>query len=81
MDRFKMPVLGLYGEADPGIPAADVRRFEAELKKRNPSVELVLYPGAQHAFFNDTSADRYHAEAAKDAWALTLKFLRARLAG
>src|SRR5256886_16001266 len=51
--RIKAPVLGLYGEADSGIPADDVKRFEAELKKTNPNVEFVLYPGAPHAFFSD----------------------------
>ena len=46
-------MLGLYGEADTGIAPEDVRRFEAELRKINPSVEFVLYPGAPHAFFSD----------------------------
>ena len=30
-DKIKAPVLGLYGEADTGIPADDVKRFEAEV--------------------------------------------------
>ena len=34
-DKIKMPVLGLYGGADGGSPVDDVKRFEAELKKRN----------------------------------------------
>src|SRR5207237_742303 len=34
-DKIKAPVLGLYGEADPGIPADDIKRFETELKKRS----------------------------------------------
>ena len=33
--KIKAPVLGLYGEADTGIPAADVKQFEIELKKTN----------------------------------------------
>src|SRR3989442_11406000 len=45
VDWIKVPVLGLYGEADSGIAADDVRRFERELKKRNPHAEFVLYPG------------------------------------
>ena len=51
--KIKVPVLGLYGDADQGIPTADVKAFEAELKKTNPNVEFVLYPGAPHAFFSD----------------------------
>src|SRR5207247_1149353 len=57
--RIKAPVLGLCGEADAGIPADDVKRFEAELKKTHPSVEFVLYPGAPHAFFSDDRPQVY----------------------
>ena len=34
-----------------------------------------VYPGARHAFFNDTNPRSYHPEAAADAWARTLAFL------
>src|SRR6266853_3743103 len=72
--RITAPVLGLYGEADPGIPADDVKRFEMELKKTNPSVEFVLYPGAQHAFFSDDRPQAYQKAAAKDGWKRCLAF-------
>ncbi len=68
VDKIKAPVLGLYGEADSGIPTDDVKRFEAELKKRNANVEFVLYPGAPHAFFSDDRPQVYKKEAAEDAW-------------
>jgi carboxymethylenebutenolidase len=58
VSRIKLPVLGLYGEADTGVPAEDVKRFEAELRKTSPSAEFVLYPGAPHAFFSDTAGRR-----------------------
>jgi carboxymethylenebutenolidase len=74
IDRIKAPVLGLYGEADTGIPADDVRRFEAELKKKNPGVEFVLYPGAPHAFFSDDRPQVYKKEASEDAWKRCLAF-------
>ena len=79
MDRLKMPVLGFYGEADSGIPADDVRRFEAELKKRNPNVEFVLYPGAQHAFFADDRPQNYRNEAAEDGWKRCVAFFTKHL--
>jgi carboxymethylenebutenolidase len=72
--RITAPVLGLYGEADPGIPADDVKRFEAELKKTNPNVEFVLYPGAQHAFFSDDRSQAYQKAAAEDGWKRCLAF-------
>jgi len=74
-DRIKAPVLGLYGEADTGIPVADVKAFEAALKgKGNRNVEFVLYPGAPHAFFSDDRPQVYRKEAAEDAWKRCLAF-------
>ncbi len=74
-DRIKVPVLGLYGEADTGIPVADVKAMEAALKsKGNSNVEFVLYPGAPHAFFSDDRPQVYKKEAAEDAWKRCLAF-------
>jgi carboxymethylenebutenolidase len=72
--KIKAPVLGLYGEADTGIAPADVKAFEAELRKTNPNVEFVLYPGAQHAFFSDDRPQVYKADAAADAWKRCVAF-------
>lgn len=72
--RLKAAVLGLYGEADGGIAPDDVRKFEAELKKTNPNVEFVLYPGAQHAFFSDDRPQNYKKDAAEDGWKRCLAF-------
>jgi carboxymethylenebutenolidase len=72
--RIKAPVLGLYGDADQGIPSADVKAFEAELRKTNSNVEFVLYPGAPHAFFSDDRPQVYKKEAAEDGWKRCLAF-------
>ena len=40
-----------------------------------------MYEGANHAFNNDTSAERYNEAAAKLAWQRTLDFFKATLAG
>jgi carboxymethylenebutenolidase len=72
--RIKAPVLGLYGDADQGIPTADVKAFEAELKKTNPNVEFILYPGAPHAFFSDDRPQVYRKDASEDAWKRCLAF-------
>jgi carboxymethylenebutenolidase len=81
VDRIKTPVLGLYGEADSGIPVEDVKRFEAEIRRRNPSVEFVLYPGAPHAFFSDDRPQVYRKEAAEDAWRRCVAFFVTHLKG
>jgi carboxymethylenebutenolidase len=81
VEKIKVPVLGLYGEADGGIPVDDVKRFEAELKKRNANVEFVLYPGAPHAFFSDDRPQVYKKEAAEDAWKRCVAFFSKHLKG
>jgi carboxymethylenebutenolidase len=62
-----VPFLGLYGETDSSPPPADARRFGDLLKRHNPSVEIVIYPGAGHGFFADYRPS-YDATAAADAW-------------
>ena len=74
--RLTAPVLGLYGELDQGIPVAAVQAFEQELKAHHITHEVHIYPGAPHAFFNDSRPHIYHAEAAKDAWVRTLAWFR-----
>jgi carboxymethylenebutenolidase len=38
-----------------------------------------IYPGTDHAFFNDTRPEVYDAEAATDAWHRTIEFFREHL--
>src|SRR5713101_6330292 len=78
-DKIKAPVLGLYGEADPGIPADDVKRFEAELKKRGVAADFIFYPGAPHAFFSDDRPQVYKKEASEDAWKRCVAFFDKQL--
>lgn len=70
-----VPILGLYGGADAGIAENDVRAMESALQDAGTPVEIRVYAGAQHAFFNDTRAESYNAEAAADAWQRTLEWL------
>jgi carboxymethylenebutenolidase len=58
-----------------GIPA-----FEEALKKSSIDYRIFMYPGAEHAFFNDTSP-RYNKEAAGLAWQRTLAFFKEKLKG
>jgi carboxymethylenebutenolidase len=69
--QIKAPVLGLYGEADQGIPLADVREMEAALKAAGRTAEFVVYPEAPHAFHADYRPS-YRENPAKDAWARCL---------
>lgn len=69
-----MPILGIFGAEDEGIPVAQVRTFEETLRGLGKDAEIHVYEGADHAFANP-SGERYDAEAAEDAWAKTLTFL------
>lgn len=71
---IRCPVLGIYGEKDQRITSTVPATAEA-MKKLGKRYEYKIYPGTEHAFFNDTGP-RYDAVAAKDAWAKTLEFLR-----
>lgn len=67
------PILGNYAGADQGITESDIRLLEKTLTKYGKTFDMKIYPGAPHAFFNDTR-ESYRPEAAKDAWERTLKF-------
>ena len=65
--EMKAPVLGLYGEADQGIPVSQVEEMKAALKAAGKIAEFKIYPGAPHAFHADYRPS-YRKEAAEDAW-------------
>jgi carboxymethylenebutenolidase len=75
---LEMPVLALFGGADDSIPQDTVRAFEAGLDAAGVPNEVVVYPGAGHAFANP-SGNRYEPEAAEDAWSRTTAFLAEHL--
>jgi carboxymethylenebutenolidase len=62
-----VPVLGLYGGADGGIPVATVEQMKAALAKGHSHSEIVIYPEAGHAF-NADYRPSYIESAAKDSW-------------
>ena len=71
-------VLGFYGEEDAIIPVADVEALRVGLAASQG--EVVLYPGAGHAFMNDTREALYRPAAAEDAWSRLVPYLREALA-
>ena len=65
---IKAPFLGLFGETDTNPKPEDARKFGEMLKEHgNKNVEIVIYPGAGHAFHADYRPS-YKPEAAADAW-------------
>lgn len=68
-DNIRVPVLGLYGATDAGIPVKDVEHMRAALGKKllSASSTLHLYPDTPHAFFADYRPS-YREKEAADAW-------------
>lgn len=75
--RLSAPVLGLFGERDAFVTPEVARKLAADVRAAGKRFELVIYPGCDHAFFNDSRPDVYQREAAEDAWRKSLDFLRA----
>jgi carboxymethylenebutenolidase len=72
---LKAPVLGLYGEADQGIPVATLEEMRAKLKAAGKTGEIVIYPAAPHGFHADYRPS-YRKEAAEDGWKRLLEWFR-----
>jgi carboxymethylenebutenolidase len=72
---MKAPVLGLYGEADAGIPLAQVDAMKAALAAANKPSEIKLYAAAPHGFHADYRPS-YRKEAAEDGWRRMLDWFR-----
>jgi carboxymethylenebutenolidase len=77
--KLSAPVLGLFGERDAFVTPEVARKLAAEVRAAGKRFDLHVYPGCDHAFFNDSRPDVYQREAAEDAWRRSLEFLRAHL--
>jgi carboxymethylenebutenolidase len=77
--NLRAPLILIYGENDKGVPAEQGRELGERLKEMGKDAEVVVYPGADHAFFNDTRPEVYNPTAAADAWARMLAFFRTHL--
>jgi carboxymethylenebutenolidase len=65
--EMKAPVLGLYGEADQGIPLTQVDAMKAALQGAGKTFEIKTFAGAPHGFHADYR-ESYRKEAAEQAW-------------
>jgi carboxymethylenebutenolidase len=71
-------VLGVYAELDARVNASQ-ETARAALEAAGLTHELRVFPGVDHAFFNDTSP-RYNADQAAAAYQATLDWFAAHLA-
>jgi carboxymethylenebutenolidase len=79
-DNLAAVVEGHYAATDRGTAAPEaVKELEASLHALGKDATFHIYPGTQHAFFNDTRPEVYDAAVAKTAWDRTLALFRANL--
>ena len=76
----KVPVLGLYGGADGGIPNESVEKYFAALKTAgNARSAFVIYPETPHAFHADYRPT-YRKDKAEDGWKRAVEWFKQHLA-
>src|SRR4028119_1682986 len=65
--ELKVPILGLYGGSDEGIPVETVEQMRGRLKAGNSGSEIIVYPDTPHGF-NADYRPSYRKEQAEDGW-------------
>ncbi|MDB5909467.1 MAG: dienelactone hydrolase family protein [Massilia sp.] len=73
---LKVPVLGLYGAQDTGIPLDSIEQMKAALAQGSSKSAFVVYPDAGHAFNADYRPSYVEADA-KDGFARALAWFKA----
>jgi carboxymethylenebutenolidase len=77
--KLEGPILGFFGEKDKTTPKEAVEALENKLKAVDKPYTFEIYPGTNHAFFNDTRPEVYDREAAVDTWNKMLTFFKENL--
>jgi len=72
---LEVPVLGLYGGADQGIPLATVEQMRAALERGSSGSQIVVYEDAPHGF-NADYRPSYRKAAATDGWKRMLAWFK-----
>ena len=74
------PVLGHFAENDGFFTPEAVAELADKLEALGKDAELIVHPGVDHAFFNDTRPEVYDAATAGLCWQQTIGFLKTNLA-
>lgn len=77
--NIKGAVLGHFPERDDWASPKHAEDLFGRLRTMGTQAEYFVYPGTEHAFFNDTRPEVYNAGAATESWKRTLEFFRAHL--
>lgn len=77
--NVKGAVMGLYGGEDMRINSKVNELVKALVDYKKPFT-IKVFPGAHHAFFNDTRPQMYNKAAAEESWRMVLRFFKDNLA-
>jgi carboxymethylenebutenolidase len=77
--QLDAPVLGHYAGDDGFFTPELVDDLQSKLNSLGKQADLEVYPGVDHAFFNDTRPEVYDAESSARAWVQTVGFLHTNL--
>jgi carboxymethylenebutenolidase len=72
--KCKVPILGLFGGADPGIPVEQINQLDQNLDATGIAHDIRIYDGAPHSFFDRRFAD--YKKECDDAWTRILDFIK-----
>lgn len=74
MPAIQAPVLAVYGETDKRITSM-LPKIRKAMADHGKTFEPMVLEGAGYAFHNDTNPDRYHPDAARQAWEAAVHWL------
>jgi carboxymethylenebutenolidase len=79
VQTMKAPAFIVYAENDGWIGPEVREKVQQALSEHNKEFDIKVYPGTDHAFFNDTRPEVYDPVASADAWRRVLELFRANL--
>jgi carboxymethylenebutenolidase len=78
--KISGPVLGHFGEEDEFVSVDGAKALESQMRDAGVDVHFEFYPGAGHAFFNDTNRlGTYNKRMAELSWQRTTDFFNENL--
>ncbi len=79
--QLSCPIQYHVGDQDHVCPMVEVEALREALARHGKEAEFYVYPGAVHAFHDDTLPERYHPAAAALFWERAVVFLHRHLGG